>query len=288
LSPISRFVAWIVGLYIHRTREFRGKRQSLFVITKLFKHLPVQSAYDVRMVLDAFDRTNWYGISGKYGSVVSREISKLREGDCFIDVGANCGVFSLMAAKQIGPQGVVIAFEPNLRTFAQLIENIRLNQAQNVIPFNLALSDRTDFIQLESGDPQHSGRCAIQSASSPPGGAAVGGINIADFAALGLLIGHRRTLVKIDVEGYEHRVLVGLKPILERPSTVGVIVEIDQGNLDRFEDLADDIYDYLEHCGFRATGNRRSDRHFDEVFLRPEPAVHMSQHAKFYQSQSAS
>lgn len=272
MLSVSRFIARIVSFYIHRTPDFRGKRQALFIVNRLFKRLPVRSAYGIDMIMDVFDKTNWYGISGKYGSVVSREISKLGEGDCFIDVGANCGVFSLMAAKQVGPPGVVVAFEPNLRTFSQLIANIQLNRAHNVLAFNLALSDRTDFIQLETGDPQHSGRCAVQT-SSVPGRAGVGGIHLADFPALAFLIGRRRVLVKIDVEGYERRVLTGLESILEGPNTIGVIVEIDQDNLDRFGDSADDIYARLESYGFRATGNRRLDAHFDEVFLRPDFAI---------------
>ena len=45
----------------------------------------------------------------------------LRPGDCFVDVGANAGVFSLAAAAFVGDTGHVIAFEPSSREYASLL-----------------------------------------------------------------------------------------------------------------------------------------------------------------------
>jgi FkbM family methyltransferase len=56
----------------------------------------------------------------------------LRPGDTVIDIGANIGAFTVLAAKTIGPSGRVIAFEPILQTFEQLRENVALNALKNV------------------------------------------------------------------------------------------------------------------------------------------------------------
>jgi len=52
----------------------------------------------------------------------------LEPGDCFVDVGANIGVFSLIAAKRVGRAGKVFAFEPLQKIGDRLKENLDLNQ----------------------------------------------------------------------------------------------------------------------------------------------------------------
>jgi FkbM family methyltransferase len=62
---------------------------------------------------------------------LSHEIA-LRPGDTVVDIGANIGAFTVLAAKSIGPSGRVIAFEPILQTFERLRENVALNAFKNV------------------------------------------------------------------------------------------------------------------------------------------------------------
>ena len=66
----------------------------------------------------------------------------LRPGDIFVDVGANIGLFTLIAAKLVGKRGHVYAFEPSSRIHQRLIDNIKLNNLTNVSCYQLALSDR--------------------------------------------------------------------------------------------------------------------------------------------------
>ena len=48
----------------------------------------------------------------------------LKNGDIFLDIGANIGLFSLLASKLVGEQGKVISFEPSVDVFLRLKENI--------------------------------------------------------------------------------------------------------------------------------------------------------------------
>ena len=68
-------------------------------------------------------------------------VSHLREGMTVMDVGANLGLYSLLISRAIGPSGKVYAFEPVPEIFARLKEHIALNNATNVIPVPVALSD---------------------------------------------------------------------------------------------------------------------------------------------------
>src|SRR5262249_50498938 len=72
----------------------------------------------------------------------------LRSGDVFVDVGANIGLFTLIAADRVGPTGKVIAFEPTSTTFDRLLRNVRLNRFSNVQCVKSALSDRSGELDL--------------------------------------------------------------------------------------------------------------------------------------------
>src|SRR3546814_10039154 len=83
----------------------------------LLRGTPVRSHYGpVQLRLYPGDRTNRHCILGTYNNVVPDEVERLEEGDCFIDVGANCGLFSIMACQRVGPGGLVLAFETSQQT----------------------------------------------------------------------------------------------------------------------------------------------------------------------------
>lgn len=69
-------------------------------------------------------------------------LSNVNGGDTFLDVGSNLGLFSVFAAKFVGPEGAVLAFEPETVAHGRVTRNIRLNGLHNVRVFKLALSER--------------------------------------------------------------------------------------------------------------------------------------------------
>lgn len=75
-------------------------------------------------------------------------LQHLQAGDVYVDVGANIGYYSLLAAKKVGSSGKVIAYEPNPKNFALLQANIALNHLPNVQVFPLALYDKDEQGQL--------------------------------------------------------------------------------------------------------------------------------------------
>ncbi len=81
-----------------------------------------------------------------YGAYDERhEISMVKrvldEGEVFWDVGANIGVYSLLAAALVKNTGRVVAFEPARVAYEMLLENIALNHFDNILPFQVAVSD---------------------------------------------------------------------------------------------------------------------------------------------------
>ena len=72
--------------------------------------------------------------------------SRLKPGDCFVDVGANVGYFSLLASTLVGPSGKVISIEAIPRTFEVLTGNLDANGARNVRPIHRAVWDKEETL----------------------------------------------------------------------------------------------------------------------------------------------
>jgi len=85
----------------------------------------------------------WYAINYAGYEMVLLNSRLLRQGDLVIDIGANIGYITLTAARQIGPSGEVLAFEPSEQTYEKLCANIALNQAANVRTLKRAISDKS-------------------------------------------------------------------------------------------------------------------------------------------------
>ncbi len=73
--------------------------------------------------------------------------------------------------------------------------------------------------------------------------------------------------VKIDTEGYELEVLKGILALLKGKLIEKMIVEIDHENLLRYGSSSQQIYEFVERFGYRATVDARS-KHYDEVFVK--------------------
>jgi FkbM family methyltransferase len=69
-------------------------------------------------------------------------LGKMKEGDLFVDVGANIGVYTLHASRRVGVKGEVLAFEPTPETFSDLQKNVQSNQCLNVTCEKIALSNQ--------------------------------------------------------------------------------------------------------------------------------------------------
>jgi FkbM family methyltransferase len=143
----------------------------------------------------------------------------LRPGDLFVDVGANVGAYTVLAAGGAGAH--VLAIEPIPATFVHLIDNIRLNgletmvQAENVgvwaVPGTLQFSTGFDCTNHVVTEAESSLPCVEVRVDT-----------------LDALLGDRvPALIKIDVEGFETEVINGAKHALESQALLGVIMELN-------------------------------------------------------------
>lgn len=164
--------------------------------------------------------------SGCYESDVDWMCSRLlKQGDVFVDIGACYGYHTLTNARRVGPKGRVFAFEPQPDVFAALEENIRVNKFSNILAERMALSDRTECLQLHTFPSLGMGHTSIGVLPRQPvsGVADCNAVTLDDYITR-MGIGHIE-LVKLDVEGAERKVLLGSKQLLSRHAPPLWIIE---------------------------------------------------------------
>jgi FkbM family methyltransferase len=139
---------------------------------------------------------------------IAQAISCLPIGGTFLDVGANCGLFALAAAARVGPAGRVVAIEPNPIMLDRLAFNIAENKFENITVVPFAVGDHEGTAELQVITKQM-GRSTFVSRSSDTTIATrvLKLSQVLDQAGVTSI-----DAMKIDVEGYEDRVIV---PLLE-------------------------------------------------------------------------
>ena len=143
------------------------------------------------------------------------------EGQQIVDVGAQVGVFTVKAAKLIGPRGKLIAFEPEPENFRLLSLNVRMNGLDHVDMFRIALSSsrgRKPFrVSLAGATGAHTLEFRKSATQRRPLRAMIVDV---DCETLDSFIAERSVssldLLKIDVERHELEVLGGATGTIQR------------------------------------------------------------------------
>lgn len=165
----------------------------------------------------------------------------LRDGEDFLDVGANVGVYSILAASR-GAR--VLAMEPVPDTYRQLLDNVRLNGfAAQIDARNIGVGDEPGELRFSTGEGPTNHVLTTEELGTP---AATVPVDLLDNMASGL----DPIMMKIDVEGFEANVIQGAQKILVQPSLQAVLIELNGlGARYGFRDA--DIHARLLGCGFR-------------------------------------
>jgi FkbM family methyltransferase len=199
----------------------------------------------------------------------------LRKDDLFVDVGANAGAYSLLAAGVCSANA--LAIEPIPSTYAHLVRNIEVNELTSLVKtLNLGIgATRTELKFTNNLDAMN--RVAFKDHDYE--NAIVVQVEPLDS----LLAARAPTLMKVDVEGYELEVFKGAARVLGDPALLGMIVEMN--GLGRcYGSTCQDVHNYLAHAGFRPYGYSPSAREvsalhsfhsekFNTIYIRDIAAV---------------
>lgn len=176
--------------------------------------------------------------------------SLLRPGDCFVDVGANEGYFSVAASRCVGAGGRVIAVEPQDRAIAALRRNLELNGCGNVRHEAVGISDApgTALLNLTPDMNNSASGLSVPTRYRLP----VQEIRLTTLADLfsGCAVAEG-AVVKMDIEGWEYEAILG-SPELFRAARIRALVLELHPHLIRPRGLEPEkILQFLDHCGYR-------------------------------------
>ena len=153
-------------------------------------------------------------VRGRLEPLVQEALAEhVRPGAVVYDLGANVGFFTLLAARLAGPEGHVVAFEPDPTCAAAITENARLNGAAKVTVFQRAAGSsarRERLFVVRDGSWSH-----LESRGRHPLTASAIDVEVVPLDEL-VRSGEAPPpdVVKLDVEGSEIEALEGMREVL--------------------------------------------------------------------------
>ena len=137
-----------------------------------------------------------------------------KPGDLVFDMGAHCGVSTYHLAKLVGPEGKVIAFEPDPGNFSILKRNLERHGLENVLPQNMAIAGKTGKLAFNAEGTLGSSLSSLMQRDSVGSTVTVDAITLQDaFIRWGA-----PAYCKVDIEGAEIEVLESASSVLSGAS----------------------------------------------------------------------
>jgi FkbM family methyltransferase len=170
---------------------------------------------------------HWLYTGDDFEPHITRILFKyLKRGDYVLDIGANIGYHSLVAAKIVGEKGKVECFEPSPLTIDRLKQNIVLNNQTNVVVHQKAVSNKREKIELKipSEFVSNSGRASFRSLEENFRVCEVEAVLLDEYLVLDKAI----KLVKMDIEGAEALALEGMTDLIDKMKPIFVLELTDQ------------------------------------------------------------
>ena len=284
-SIVGSVPAWIINSKLRSSTD----RQEIERLTDLAAAYP---SYLGRVDTEVFvptrfgfslycDRKDVIGSSiisdGQWEPLISDTIAALlKKGDVAIDIGANMGYDALLMSHLVGKDGLVLAFEPELNNFQRLLKNTLASQHNNVLLQCVALADACGRSEIMSPPAYNLGQANMRPTGTGAGRPVLTArldqvLNAADF--------ERIRLLKMDVEGYEYKILQGMGSLLDR--TDCLTCEINHEFLKECGASPKEIFDLLyahgfsAYCaGFEDEGPwKRGDHTFEPTRKRPHGGI---------------
>ena len=253
--PITREKIWhLLNLLIYHPAYTAQMAYAIFkVLVKLMIRKEAVTTARIGGIRMSFDLTDsqvrgWYIMT----SVPSKEIrvyqKELRPGGVFIDVGANIGFMSAIAASCVGTSGEVHSFEPAPQYYAKLAELANNNPNYQIITNQVALGDSKGTITLNISEGLNIGWNSVVPGFVPQKNIKesiqVPLVRLDDYVAEKGLT--KISLAKIDAEGFEFPVLRGMELILKeyKPVILCEIIPSTYRMLDPNSSV-DDLFKYM-------------------------------------------
>ncbi len=200
------------------------------------------------------DPTSDFGFrlsNGEYEPSMREWIERLLgPGKTFLDLGANEGYFSIIASRIVGSRGRVWCLEPQTRLLPVIHKNIQLNLAYNVQVTQVAVSNRTETLELSLAPSTNSGSSSLSRQTLyPVPKQEIQSTTLADLFNRGGI--GEVDVIKIDIEGAEALVLPSSKELFATGRIRTAVVEFHESQLVKSRSSTAELVELMKGCGFQ-------------------------------------
>ena len=167
------------------------------------------------------------------------------------DVGANVGVYSLLASKT-NNEAEIHAFEPTPEIYQALQQNIRLNEMQNIQTNQIGVGKSSGEAFLKScrgGDSSNEGMNYVGDEASEDSDRPVQIVALDDYCHQKQI--QRIDLLKIDIEGGEHDALIGAQSLLKNQAIGCIFMELVEWAANRSGHSTREIKQILQDADYQ-------------------------------------
>ncbi|MBS1681420.1 MAG: FkbM family methyltransferase [Bacteroidetes bacterium] len=201
---------------------------------------------EISYELDISDYIEWLVYFGILMEPHKSLYGLAKSGDIVFDVGANIGETTFNLARTVGTFGAVHSFEPDPYIFSKILKNYKLNTFVNISLNNFALG--SDPSELCLSTPVEDNRGGTRIRPTDKSG------NKVPVSTVDIYVSEKQIkkidLIKIDVEGFEHRVLLGAEATLNKFKPK-LFIEINDDNLHEQGDSAKTLIEKLLNNGYK-------------------------------------
>ena len=167
------------------------------------------------------------------------------KGTNVVDIGGNNGQIAVEFAHLVGDNGKVFSFEPQRVIFQQLCGNVFVNGLDNVYAFNIALGNEEGLTTIQKPNYFDEGFVNF-------GDVHVGVQSDYETVIMRQLDSYSLdniSIIKIDVQGFERKVLLGAKETIEKNKPI-IYIEIEQDQLELYGDSEESVLQLLIDYGY--------------------------------------
>jgi FkbM family methyltransferase len=227
LHPLRKPVAWacqhrLLPSWVRRVLPWRWALEPFTIYGKGWKSQWFPAEFD-----DITHRIFWSGLHDYEKETIPVILDEVRQARCFIDVGANCGIYTVLGATT-NPHVKIVAIEPVPKICAALTNNITQNRLNSrVTILNLAVGSSNGVVDFHEAEDARMGSLAVHGYQGQAGRIIRAECRTLDSIVAELNI--EPDFIKIDVEGFSDAVLAGARRLLEdlRPS---IVLEANPGD----------------------------------------------------------
>jgi FkbM family methyltransferase len=251
------FLLSLFARFLRKTSYFKGKRRLRNMLGKSVRGkgyseiITFDKGQKIALELDDWIPFNIFltGIYTQEKTELLYFLSSLRKGMTVLDIGANIGYYSLLAAARIAKNGKVHSFEPVRETYSRLQQNITLNEFKNIEAHRYIIHDHIGEMDIFVADKSNTGSSSLSRSMENFSNT----VQKVQTITIDSYIKSRQIksvdIVKIDVEGSELFVLKGMRNLLKRDN-MKIFTEINGENLKKQNTTPQDIANLLKNYDY--------------------------------------